>query len=533
MIRNKKRMSKRVKIGIVVSMVAIVVLVFLIGTIFTGRVGVFTGAGESLTESKFVQSLEIAAKETETTTAGSGGVESIVVEEITSEYEIRDYDINPVIVRRYEPVSTFGMDVDTASYTLARKLLLNGQFPDESKVRTEEFINYFDQDFAKSNDEFLINLEGATSKFREEYNILKIDIKANEIPLYERKPANMVFVVDVSGSMRGEGRLELVKDSLRELAKNLRRGDKVGLVAYSTSATVISDLTDDKYKILEAIERLKPEGSTNIEEGLSFGYKIARNGFEAGKINRIILASDGIANTGKITAEEILNQVRSEVYKGITLTTIGVGMGGYNDVLMETLANQGDGNYYYVDDEMEARDLFANGATSLLQVVGFDAKIQVVFNDDVVKHFRLLGYENRQLNYEDFYDNSVDAGEIGVGDTVTALYEIRLSNDAKWNDDVATVRIRYTDLDRGIVNQFEESISVSKVKRPFFFAGSKFRFTTAVAEFAEKLQGNYWTDEVSFEDILKVAKSSRDRSDKEKEFVKMVEKAMTIGERRW
>jgi Ca-activated chloride channel family protein len=439
-----------------------------------------------------------------------------------------NYGTNPFISTEDEVFSTFGMDVDTASYTVARRWITDGNIPDNDSVRTEEFINYFDQDYPNPNDNFDIFLEGAKSHFGQpNYHMLKIGIKAKEVSLAQRKPANMVFLVDVSGSMNREDRLELVKKSLTLLANKLKQGDKVGLAVYAGGGGKILDLTNDKNRIINALSELKSGGSTNLEEGLSIAYDMAREGFEEGKINRIIIASDGVANVGRTGADEILKQIKNDADKGITLTTLGFGMGNYNDVMMEQLANHGDGNYYYIDTKEEADKLFENGATSMLQVIGSDAKIQVEFNPDVVDRFRLLGYENRRLETEDFKNDSVDAGEVGAGQTVTALYEIRIKDDASFNSKLADIRIRYKNIDTKQVEAKEKVVTVSELQNDFNHASPRFRFTIAVAEFAEILKESYWAKNSSFDSVLDVAQdalSSMDTKQEELEFIELVKK---------
>lgn len=444
-----------------------------------------------------------------------------------------NYGVNPFISTEDEKFSTFGMDVDTASYTIARRFIRDGFIPEKDAIRTEEFINYFDQDYPNAEGVFSIYTEGARSEFgKPNYHLLKIGIRANEVSFEDRKAANMVFVVDVSGSMAREDRLEQVKRSLRKLSEHLKEGDRVGLVVYGSEGRVISDLTSRKKEIFNAIDKLVPDGSTNAEEGLRLAYKMARRNFEKGKINRIILCSDGVANVGVTGADEILKQVKEDAEKGITLTTIGFGMGNYNDVLMEKLANHGDGNYYYIDSDDEADRLFGNGAVSMLQVLASDAKIQVEFNPDTVDRYRLLGYENRRLNKEDFEDDAVDAGEVGAGQTVTALYELRIKDEeaAKPDAEIATVRIRYMDTDSERIRTNERKVRSRDVVRKFESASSQFRFTAAVAEFAELLKESYWAKDGSYERVLKVAKDAVGLiSDvKEREFIELVKEARDI-----
>ena len=447
-----------------------------------------------------------------------------------------NYGVNPFISTEDENVSTFGMDVDTASYTIARRWLRDGNMPDRDSIRTEEFINYFNQDYTDSNDLFSIHAEGARSEFGQpNYHMLKIGIKAREITVRDRKPANMIFVVDVSGSMDRENRLELVKKSLRRLAEGLKSDDRLGLVIYGSRGEVISGLTADQRAIFAAIDRLRPGGVTNAEEGLVLAYNMAWKGFQKDRINRVILCSDGVANTGQTGADAILERVRGYANDGITLTTLGFGMGNYNDVLMEKLADRGDGNYYYIDTLEEADRIFSNGATAMLQTFASDAKIQVEFNPAAVDRFRLLGYENRRLETEDFLDDTVDAGEVGAGQTVTALYELRMKDGPLEyaGEPIADVRVRYRNVNTRLVEQNHQTIFIQDISRDFGQAGPRFRFTAAVAEFAEILKKSYWAKDSDLKRVLEVAEQAVQTiapDERDTEFIGLVKLAINIRE---
>lgn len=447
-----------------------------------------------------------------------------------------NYGVNPFVSTEDENTSTFGMDVDTASYTIARRYLMDSNMPDPDSVRTEEFINYFEQHYREPEDGelFAVTLEGAESVFgRPHYHLLRIGVKAAERWEQERPAANMVFVVDVSGSMSREDRLEEVKRCLRMLAGNLMRGDRIGLVVYGSNGRVISDLTSNHDRILNAVGRLQPGGSTNAWEGLRLAYDMARENYEPEKINRIILCSDGVANTGITGSDEILDGVKADALDGIGLTTIGFGMGNYNDVLMEQLANHGDGSYYYIDSQEEGNRLFGDSAAQLLFVVASDAKIQVEFDEEIVDRFRLLGYENRRLSEEDFRDDDVDAGEVAAGQSVTALYEIRIRDEALKQREklAATVRIRYEDLTTREIAELSEPVYVGDLVRDFDESSAGFRFTAAVAEFAEILKESYWAEDSDFDDVLAVAERVAE-SGEEREFCDLVERADNLSSER-
>lgn len=443
-----------------------------------------------------------------------------------------NYGTNPFVSTEDENFSTFGMDVDTASYVISRRYILDGNIPDPDSVRVEEFINYFDQDYEdpENGEIFSITVEGAESQFGgDHYHLMRVGIKAMEASMWDRPAANMVFVVDVSGSMDREDRLEQVKRSLRMLTANLQREDRIGLVVYGSNGEVISDLTSNHDAILTAIGQLAPGGSTNAQQGLSLAYDMARRNYESEKINRIILCSDGVANVGVTDSGGILDQVKADALDGIGLTTIGFGMGNYNDVLMEQLANNGDGMYFYIDAEEEANRIFGDGAAEMLMVLASDAKIQVEFDEDMVDRYRLLGYENRLLDEEDFRDDTVDAGEVGAGQTVTALYEVRINDEALENprSEIAIVRIRYENLLTREIEEYAENVRVRDIDNSFDRASDRFQFTAAVAEFAEILKGSYWAEDSTYSDVYAVV-SEVAESTEEVQFVELVENLLRL-----
>ena len=308
---------------------------------------------------------------------------------------------NPFIDTEDDHLSTFGMDVDTGSYSITRRYLTDGYLPPAEAIRVEEFINTFDYNYdPPTEDVFSINIDGAPSKFGEgkRLQLLRIGLRGRVIPSEHRKDANLTFVIDVSGSMEKENRLELVKKALTLLVDQLRPTDKVGIVVYGSRGKLVLPHTDltQRREILTAINSLQPAGSTNAEEGLRIGYDLAWRNASVNHINRVILCSDGVANVGNTGPDAILKEIRTYVDKGITLSTVGFGMGNYNDVLMEQLADTGNGSYAYVDTRSEAKRIFVENLTGTLQLIATDAKIQVDFNSEVVSRFRLLGYENRQ-----------------------------------------------------------------------------------------------------------------------------------------
>lgn len=456
----------------------------------------------------------------------------------------KHYGVNPFIATDEDALSTFAVDVDAASYTVTRRYLELGQLPPADAVRVEEFVNFFPQGYPRfGHEDFRIQVDGAPSPFGPGYQLLRIGLKGREIAERDRKSAQLTFVIDVSGSMDREDRLELVKRALRLLVDQLGDGDRVGIVVYGSQGRVLLEpvaLGEEgvgRRRILEAIDRLHPDGSTNAEEGLRLGYEMARRAFRAEANNRLVLCSDGVANVGRTGPESILAQVRTEADRGIQLTTIGFGMGNYNDVLMEQLADKGDGNHYYVDELGEARRVFVENLTGTLQTIAKDAKVQVEFDSTRVLRYRLLGFENRDVADRDFRNDKVDAGEIGAGHEVTALYELKLAPNVT-RGTLATVRLRYARPEQDgagapQVREIEQRFDVASLGRRFEDAAPRFRVDAAVAEFAEILRGSYWAKESRLSDVLSVARSAARglHDDATVEFVRLVGKAAALSGR--
>ena len=422
----------------------------------------------------------------------------------------KNYGTNPFIDTEDDHFSTFGMDVDTASYSVTRRYLREGHLPPSEAVRVEEFINAFDYNYVPpSGEAFAVHIEGAPSQFGDgkRLQLLRIGIQGRTILDENRKDAMLTFVIDVSGSMAMENRLGLVKRTLTLLVEQLRPGDKVAIVVYGSRARTVLPHTGVKGReeILEAIHSLEPDGSTNAEEGLRLGYKLASRNARVGHINRVILCSDGVANVGETGSDAILKKIRAHVEEGITLTTVGFGMDNFNDVLMEQLANNGNGSYAYVDTLSEAKRVFVENLTGTLQLIAKDAKVQVDFNPQVVSRFRLIGYENRRLDHEDFRDDKADGGEIGAGHSVTALYEIKLHKGATGK--LATVFIRHEDPDSGRISEINEEIFTTNLNGTFEEASADFQLAATVAEFAEILRESFWAKKGSLEAVSQIIES--------------------------
>lgn len=445
-----------------------------------------------------------------------------------------DYGVNPFLDTEDDNLSTFSLDVDTGSFTIARSYLASGNLPPADAVRVEEFINYFPQGYPIPTLEEIFGLyvDGAPSPFTEteRYNMLRIGIQGYDVSRYERKPVSLTFVIDVSGSMHEDGRLELVKDALSLLIDQLDREDQVSIIAYSTSAWIVLEPTPGHRKglILEAIYSLYPMNSTNAEAGLVLGYDVATKAYLPGGINRVVLCSDGVANVGNTGPDSIWERIRYQASEGITLTAVGVGMGNYNDVLLEQLADNGEGFYAYIDTMDEAERLFVHDLVSMLQIIAMDAKVQVDFNPEVVSRYRLVGYENRDIADEDFRNDTVDAAEIGAGHSVTALYEFKLHPGAR--GEIATVYLRWQDPETGRVYETAETFYIEDMEDSFRLADPYFQLDILVAEFAEILRESYWANS-DFEEVLDYAEStSRVLENQEVyEFLDMLEEAARLN----
>lgn len=451
----------------------------------------------------------------------------------------KHHGVNPFIATDEDALSTFAVDVDNASYTLMRRYIGLGHLPPADAVRVEEFVNFFPQGYPTfEGEDFRILIDGAPSPFGQGLHLVRVGLKGREVLARDRRPAQLTFVIDVSGSMAREDRLELVKRALRLLVDELRADDRVGIVIYGSRGHLLLEPMavrgNGRQRIMEAIEQLRTEGSTNAEEGLQMGYAMARREYRTGANNRIVLCSDGVANVGRTGPQSILEQVRTEADRGISLTTIGFGMGNYNDVLMEQLADKGDGNHYYVDDIAEAQRVFVENLTGTLQTIAKDAKVQVEFDSTRVLRYRLIGFENRDVADRDFRNDKVDAGEIGAGHEVTALYEVKLAPGVT-RGTLATVRLRYASPEQEgagapQVLEIEQRIDRAALAGRFENASARLRLDAAVAEFAEILRESYWARESKLSDVLAVARSAADALHEEAsaEFVKLVARAAEL-----
>ena len=425
-----------------------------------------------------------------------------------------DPGVNPYVDPEEDRVSTFALDIDTASYGIAARYIADGYRPDPASVRVEEWVNAFAHDYAPPRDDtFAIHVDGGPTPFTDDDEVLlRIGLQAREVRDRARDDAALTFVVDTSGSMEREARLETVKDALLRLVDGLGQSDTVAIVTFGDDARVVLPPTraSDARTIAEAIVDLHPGGSTNLEAGLRLGYGLARETLTENGIDRVVLASDGVANVGLTDPDAILAGIREDAAAGIELVAVGVGMGNYNDALLEQLANDGDGFYAYVDDRDEARRLFTEDLTGTLQTVALDARAQVEFDERSVAAYRQLGYEDRAIDDRDFTDDTVDAGAIGAGHEVTALYAVRLRDGVREDDHLADIRLRWTDPDRGGSDELAREIRLADLASSFRTTDPTFRLDILVAMTAEVLRDSEWTQGTDLHDVAGVADEASD-----------------------
>ncbi len=421
----------------------------------------------------------------------------------------RDYGVNPRIAADEDSQSTFAVDTDTGAYTIMRAYVMRGLLPPAESVRVEEYINFFEQDYASPTaGAFALYLEGAPSPYSgsEPYNLVRVGIQGYELSSEMRPDSVLTFVIDVSGSMADNESLEIVKSGVEAMINTLRPTDQVAIVVYSTEARVILEHTpaSDAVTLIQAIRALSPEESTNVGAGLKLGYELAEKAYNPDAVNRVILCSDGVANTGVTAVDSLVAQIKGHADRNIYLTGIGVGMGDYNDQLLEQLADQGNGFYAYVDTYREAERIFVHQLPSAGHVIAQDAKVQVEFNPKVVSRYRLIGYENRAVADADFRNDEVDAGEIVVGHSVTALYEVRFNENADPQTDAMTVYVRYQDPENKEMHEISQAIARKDFAPAFAAASPRFRLTAIVAQYAEVLRNSYFAQQsgVTLADIV-------------------------------
>ena len=438
-----------------------------------------------------------------------------------------------------EPVSTFSVDVDTGAYTNSRRFLTQGQLPPARAVRTEEFINYFRYDYPAPDSReapFSVTTDMAQTPWNPETRLLRIGLRGYDIARESRPPANLVFLLDVSGSMSAPDKLPLLKTALSGLAGELGKQDRVSIVVYAGAAGLVLPPTNDTRKIRAALDTLSAGGSTAGAAGLKLAYNIARDSFIEGGVNRILIGTDGDFNVGITDRDDMIAMIEKERDAGITLTTLGFGQGNYNEALMEQVADHGNGNYAYIDSALEAKKVLGEQMASTLFTIAKDVKIQVEFNPALVSEYRLLGYENRALREEDFENDAVDAGDIGAGHQVTALYEIVPAGTKGWlperryedtpntaaqarAQELAFVKLRYKLPDGTTSKLIERPVPASLVASAKAPRGD-FAFAAAVAAFGQDLRGDTLLNGFDEGDVTRLAGQPGDYW--RQEFVKLV-----------
>lgn len=472
------------------------------------------------------------------------------------QYNTEEYDAiseNTFREALKKPLSTFSIDVDAASYSNVRRFLNNGQRPPIDAVRIEEMINYFSYDYAEpmGEDPFSINAEVAAAPWNSKHKLVHIGLQGKNIPTENLPASNLVFLLDVSGSMNAANKLPLLKSAFNLLVEQLRPEDRVAIVVYAGAAGVVLPSTSgkEKNKILSALDQLSAGGSTAGGAGIQLAYKIAQENFVEEGNNRIILATDGDFNVGASSNAEMERMIEKEREKGTFLTVLGFGMGNYKDSKMEILADKGNGNYAYIDNMTEAKKVLVNEFGGTLFTIAKDVKIQVEFNPVQVQSYRLIGYENRLLKDEDFNNDKKDAGELGAGHTVTALYEIipvgvksefqpiddlkyqektQLSNAAN-SDELLTVKLRYKS-PRGSKSKLIESVIMdTDIKE----TSNNFRWSAAVASFGMLLRNSEFIGDFTMEDAIRLARGAKGKDEEgyRIELIRLMESSRLLARR--
>lgn len=432
-----------------------------------------------------------------------------------------------------DPFSTFAADVDTGSYTMARRTILASQTPSPTGVRVEEFVNYFDYGYPDPDGEapFVVNLEVAPSPWHDDRHVMRVGVQARAVEV-ERAPIHLTFLVDVSGSMSAGDKLPLAQQALHRLVERLQPDDTVALATYAGHTGIVLEPTEARHAavIHDGIADLRSGGGTGMASGMQAAYRMAASQDAAER--RVVVLSDGDANIGPTSHEAILASVAEYAAQGVTLSTVGFGTGNYQDSRMEQLANQGDGNYFYVDSIAEVDKVFGQDLTGTLVTIARDVKIQVEFHPEVVEAYRLVGYDNREIADRDFRVDAVDAGEIGAGHSVTALYEVVLRDDPV-GDLVATARVRHKPPHdkHAAASEVSTAMPVRAVHPSIDSASYGFRLAVSVATFAELLRGSPSVEGVDYAAVAKLADGARRGDDPEaKELVKLIR---TAGELHW
>ena len=459
-------------------------------------------------------------------------------EETPGTEHYKDYGVNPLVETQKDRFSTFSIDVDTASYAISRRKINEGTLPPFASVRAEEFLNSFDYGYeapsARDAVPFKVHMTAAPSPFTKDHHLLRVGVQAKRLSAEERMPVHLVYLVDVSGSMQPADRLPLAKRSLKMLTDTLGPRDTVALVTYAGDVRVVLNPTgtENKAGILKAIDSLGAGGGTSMGSGVQLAYDLAAKTLVKGHVNRVVVLSDGDANIGNTSHDQVLKSIAQYKDKGITLSTVGFGSGNYKDTMMEQLADKGDGNYTYIDSEDQARKVFGEEVDSLLQVVARDVKIQLELDPNVVRRYRLMGYENRDIADKDFRNDKVDAGEVGSGHAVTALYDVEL---IRTDASPVTLRLRHKPANNtlnGGSDGATESVfkmSTKDILPSFEQAPDNFRFASAVTGFAEILRHSPSAHEWRLADMERIAASATANRQERLELVSLVKKAERLS----
>lgn len=463
-------------------------------------------------------------------------------------------DENPFLDAARAPLSTFSIDVDTASYSNTRRFLNDGQLPPRDAVRIEELVNYFTYDYPQPEGQtpFSVSAEVAECPWNTQHKLVQIGLQGKKLATEDLPPANLVFLLDVSGSMNEPKKLPLVKSSLRTLANQMTSRDRVAIVVYAGASGLVLPSTpgDERGEIISAFERLQAGGGTNGGSGIRLAYRVAEENFIRGGTNRVILATDGDFNVGLKSDEELVSLIEEKRRGGVFLSVLGFGTGNLNDSMMEKLADKGNGNYSYIDSESEARKALGEQVAGTLATIAKDVKIQVEFNPRLVAGYRLIGYENRLLADKDFNDDTKDAGEIGAGHTVTALYEVvpagqKLENpgvdELKYSrpaevtqnantSELLTVKLRYKEPEGDVSRPL--SVGVPDRQASYRNASNNFKFAAAVAEFGLLLRDSRYKGQSSYANAAELARGAggADLNGHRAEFLNLIQSARSISE---
>lgn len=432
------------------------------------------------------------------------------------------------------PLATFSVDVDTAAYANVRRFLVQGQRPPADAVRVEELINYFEYDYPlpSGGHPIAIASELTTSPFDDRYQLLRVALSAHDTAEQQDLPKNLVFLIDVSGSMQDENKLPMVKRSLDMLIGELDVADRVAIVVYAGGSGVVLPPTpgSNRSRIAAAVNDLEAGGSTNGASGIELAYDLAVQNLQPGAINRVILATDGDFNVGVTSRDQLLQLIERRRAQGVYLTVLGYGMGNLKDATMEMLADHGNGNYAYIDSLREAHKVLVEEIGSMLNVVAQDAKLQLTWDQEAVTRYRLIGYENRRLRNEDFADDAKDAGDLGAGHHVTALYEIELARDVDAERPLVTIDVRYKRPGEQDSRLMRRAVSGAPIA--FDDASADMRFATAVAGFGLLLRESPFRGELGFDEAIRIARGAvgHDPNGYRRELVELVTQAKTLYE---